>query len=423
MPRESGNVKLKAARQHAGYASQQALADALARAGVELGEADAEVSIRQVRRWESATPPWPHAVHQRLLEHTLGMSVEQLGFTPPWGGQSERQAAPVRSGAAAHPIVLPLPPPAPTTTTQPAALAVDYAAVTRAHRRLYWRVQPPLIRSAAAEHARFGAQLLSEVGGMPRRALAAALAESLLLVGRIEFFDLRQPVEADAKFVEALQAAGAADDQLLGAAILGHSAFVPGWAGDRDGAAERLRAARAYARRADSVPASFTTWLYAVEAECETRCGKHREALRVIGQAEDTLAGGDETPLPEWFDWFSPVRLASFKGNTQLKAGHLPQARQTLLQVLENLPEEHRKQRTVVLGDLAAVAVAEGDPEAACARAVEALDQLSITWYATGMDRIREVRRALEKWGDRECVTQLDDRLYEWRTTLIALQR
>ncbi|MEV8637257.1 transcriptional regulator [Streptosporangium sp. NPDC051023] len=295
--------------------------------------------------------------------------------------------------------------------------------MTRAHRRLYWRVQPPLIRAAAAEHTRFGTQLLSEMGGAPRRTLAAALAESLLLVGRIEFFDLRQPAEADAKFVEALQAAGTADDQLLGAAILGHAAFVPGWAGDRDSAAERLRAARAYTRRADAVPALFTAWLYAVEAECETRCDKPREALRVIGRAEDVLAESGEMPLPEWFDWFSPVRLASFKGNTQLKAGHLPQARQTLLQVLEELPDEARKQRTVVLGDLAAVEAAEGNPEAACARASEALDQLSVTWYATGMERIREVRRALEKWADLDCVLQLDDHLYEWRTTLIALQR
>lgn len=39
------------------------------------------------------------------------------------------------------------------------------------------------------------------------------------------------------------------------------------------------------------------------------------------------------------------------------------------------------------------------------------------------MERIREVRRALEQWNDLDCVTQLDDQLYEWRTTLIALQR
>ncbi len=88
-------------------------------------------------------------------------------------------------------------------------------------------------------------------------------------------------------------------------------------------------------------------------------------------------------------DWFSPVRLAAFKDNTQLKAGHLPQARQTLQEVLDDLPPESDKQRTVILGDLAAVEAADGRPEEACRYAAQALDQLAITWYATGMDHVR----------------------------------
>lgn len=75
------------------------------------------------------------------------------------------------------------------------------------------------------------------------------------------------------------------------------------------------------------------------------------------------------------------------------------------------------------MGDLAAVEAAAGDPEAACARAEEALDQPARTWYATGMDRITQVRRALEPWADQECVRRLDDRLYGWETTLSALKR
>ncbi|WP_062431608.1 hypothetical protein [Herbidospora daliensis] len=420
MARETGNIKLKAARQHAGYASQQALVDALARAGLDLGITDAEVSLRQVRRWESPTPPWPHATHQRLLEHTLGLPMDQLGFTPPWGAPTERASSPVR---AAQGAAMPLPLPSPGNGTQPASIALDYANVTRSHRRLYWRVQPPTIRAAVAEHARLGLQLLSEMSGAPQQTLASALAESLLLVGRIDFFDLRQPDDAESRFVEALQAAGAADSQLLGSAILAHSAFVPGWAGEREGAAERLRAARVYARRAEGVPAQFTAWLHAVEAECETRCGKHREALKAIGRGEEALGEGADAALPEWFDWFSPVRLAAFKGNTQLKAGHLPQARETLLQALAQLSDEARKQRTVVLGDLAAVEAAEGNPEAACARAIEALDQLAVTWYAAGMERLRDLRRSMDQWSDLDCVMELDNRLYEWRTTVNALQR
>jgi hypothetical protein len=242
------------------------------------------------------------------------------------------------------------------------------------------------------------------------------------MAARIEFFDLRQPNEADATLLAALQAAGDADDPLLGAAILAHAAFVPGWAGNHDAATERMRAARTYARRGDAIP-EFLAWLDAVEAECETRCGNTSRALQLIAHAEEILTGDTKRSSPDWFDWFTPWRLAAFKGNTQLRAGHLPQARQTLISVLDAIPADAAKQKTVVLGDLAAIEAAQKNPEAACGYAEAALNQLSITWYATGMDRVRDARRALQQWNNHDCVQKLDDRLYSWRTTITALQR
>ncbi|SEF92633.1 hypothetical protein SAMN04489712_102531 [Thermomonospora echinospora] len=422
MVRPTGNARLKAARQHAGYASQQAFADALTRAATTLGLGHIEVSARQVRRWESASPPWPRADHQRLIVHVLQMPIEQLGFTPPWdmppqGAAPATGPQPAQYGSGA---ALPLPKAA--VAVQPDTVGADYATITVAYRRLYWSVQPAQMHPAVVEHTRLGTQLLSETTGVARRVLATALAESLLLAGRIEFFDLRQPEEADQTFVRALQAAGEADEALLGAAILAHAAFVPGWAGRREEAAERMRAARTYVRRGPA-SAEFLAWLDAVEAECETRCGHTREALRLIAHGEEVITAGNENTSPDWFDWFSPVRLAAFKGNTELKAGHIPQARETLTKVLKELPTDSAKQRSVVLGDLAAVEVAANNPEAACARAEEALDQLARTWYATGMDRILDVRRDLQPWADHECVRHLDDRLYGWQTTLSALKR
>ena len=151
--------------------------------------------------------------------------------------------------------------------------------------------------------------------------------------------------------------------------------------------------------------AEFLAWLDAVEAECETISGHTREALRLIGHAEDILAAGSQYASPDWFTWFSPVRLAAFKGNTQLKAGHLPAG--------EGNP--HRRARTtrqsrmtsgrsVILGDLAAVEAAQHNPEAACAYAEQALEQLGITWYATGMDRVLEVRKTLQPHAELDCV-------------------
>ncbi len=420
-----GNVRLKAARQHAGYASQQALADALTRTAPQIGLGHLEISARQIRRWESAAPPWPRADHQRLLVQVLQLPIEDLGFTPPW---DVSPAGPYAATAAAH-TQLPrnsartAPPVSKARgVIQPATVAGDYAAITAAYRRLYTNVLPTHLHPPVIEHTRMGSHLLSETAGVGHTIVATALAEALLLAGRIEFFDLRQPDDADTTFVRALQAAGEADDALLGSAILAHAAFIPGWIGHRDEAADRIRAARTYARRAPA-SAEFLAWLDAVEAECETISGHTREALRLIEHGESLLAAGSEHTSPDWFTWFSPVRLAAFKGNTQLKAGHLPQAKETLTAALDQATPADDKQRTVILGDLAAVEAAQRNPEAACTYAEQALGQLAITWYATGMDRVLEVRKALQAWNERDCVQHLDDRLYGWQATISTLQR
>ncbi|MFG3362769.1 transcriptional regulator [Streptomyces griseofuscus] len=403
-----GNTRLKSARIAAGYRSQQALADALG------------VGVRQVRRWESATPPWPHADQEQALTQLLGQDMEALGFAPQAGVPVDRARRTVLAAGAAGVGVAPIPTQA--VAVQPATAAEDYEAVTRSHRRLYWSVAPATLHPAAAAHATLGCALLPEAAGQTRARIASALAETLLLAGRVEFFDMREADRASNTLLRALQAAGEADDALLGAAVLAHTAFIPAWVGERDAAVERMTAARTYARRGPA-SAELLAWLDAVEAECETRCGHTRTALHLIGHAEDVLARGSEHQSPEWLDWFSSVRLAAFKGNTQLKAGHLPQARTTLLGVLEALGPTEEKQSTVVLGDLAAVEAAAGDPEAACGYAVRALDQLERTWYAMGMDRVREVRRALAPHQHERCVRDLDDRLYGWSTTVSALAR
>ncbi|MEV7405824.1 helix-turn-helix domain-containing protein [Streptomyces sp. NPDC091267] len=410
MSQPGSNVRLRSARHAAGYRSQQELATALG------------VGVRQVRRWESINPPWPHPDLQQALTALLGQEMEALGFTPPAGRDRPDPLRRSLVGASVAAVGLAAVPMQSAAAMQPSSVAADFEAVTRSHRRLYWSVAPATLHPAAVAHAALGCALLTETAGQTRRTVAAALAESYLLAGRIEFFDLRNGEQAGRTFLLALQAAGQADDSLLGSAILAHTAFIPAWSGDRDAAVERMVAARTYARRGPA-SAELLAWLDAVEAECETRSGNTPTALHLIGHAEDVLAAGTEHPSPPWLDWFTGVRLAAFKGNTQLKAGHLPQARTTLLGVLDDMPATEDKQRTVIFGDLAAVEAAAGDPEQACEYARQALDQLGRTWYAMGMARVREVRRALAPHQHEQCVRDLDERLYGWSTTVSALAR
>lgn len=397
------NTAFRAARTAAGY-SQQQLAD-------ELG-----VDVRAVGRWESSKPPWPKAPELReRLQELLGLDMASLGFAELDAGQGRSPRGFSESAVTGR---FPVPRQR-STARQPGTVAEDVIAMVRAQRRLYWSVAPSDLHPVTLAHAALASALLPATTGSTRVNVASALAETYLLTGRIEFFDLRNPEQAEKTLHSALTAAGEADDVLLGAAVIAHMAFVPGWDGRREAAVDRMRAARTYARRGD-VSALFSAWLNAVEAECETRCGNTRTALHLINQAEDELASGSPHPTPEWLDWFSPLRLAAFKGNTQLVAGHLPQARETLLAVLDQLPETE-KQRTVILGDLAMVEATDGRPEEACAYASQALDQLENTWYATGMDRVKEVRKRLTPYQHQPCVLQLEDQLYAWSTTVSAL--
>lgn len=301
-----------------------------------------------------------------------------------------------------------------------------------AYRRMYWSVPADRLQQLVATHAALGWDLLEQVPGAGQRMMARAVAETSLLAGRLEFFDLQQPQLAVASFGLALRAAGRADDALLGAATLAHMAFAPAFANDTEGgdprfqrleaARESLRGARVFAERGEA-GAEMIAWLDAVEAEVETRIGGVDRALELLEHAEQVYAehDPDEAPSPVWLDWFSPARLAGFKGNTQIAAGLGAAARATLEQALAGLPVAAIKQRAVLHADLAAAEVLDRNPEKACEHLGQALELLGEHWYATAMDRVRTVRQTLREWDSLPAVRDLDDQLYNWHTMIRSL--
>ena len=162
-------------------------------------------------------------------------------------------------------------------------------------------------------------------------------------------------------------------------------------------------------------------WLDAVEAEVETRFGNTRKALQLIHHAEDIFATGEPRPSPAMAGLVlagTPRRIqgkhAADRAAARTRAGHPARCPRPPAGGIS-------KTALVILGDLAAVAVGENDPERACALAEEALDHLARYWYATGMDRVRAVRESLTQWESLPCVRRLDERLYDWNTTVNAL--
>jgi hypothetical protein len=79
---QPGNTALVRARRAHGWIKQKHLCDAFEECASALG-LRLEVSERQVRRWESADPPWPTPDYERVLRALFGVHLDQLGFTRP----------------------------------------------------------------------------------------------------------------------------------------------------------------------------------------------------------------------------------------------------------------------------------------------------------------------------------------------------
>lgn len=273
------------------------------------------------------------------------------------------------------------------------AHAVDaYCYVTASHRALYWASPGYELLPSVAAHAQLGERMLRPAHGAEEivRRLAAAVAESALLVARVAFFDLGRIDVADHAFQLAQDAVDVSEDHALTAAVLAHRAFVPGFAGQPERATELLRAARAHARYAAG--ALLRSWLHCVDAEISARTGQGEVSLSRISAAEDALStdGVD----PQWLDFFDGSRLAGFAGNALLLAGNHRAAALRLHQALNGLSVDASKQRAVVLLDLAH-AQASTDAEQALNTARQACDLLDHMGYVTALQRLPAVRTAL----------------------------
>lgn len=423
------------------------------------------LSVRQVRRWESDNPPCPLPAYQRVLEALFEVPVTDLGFRPSWttpwqprtppggaegvgehGGprRQEGDDRVRRREFMAGAMALGTAPLVGSHNGGSRALSVNgdisrarhmdvlgghgvggaldqdtvdgYAIIAGQQRRLYWKVPAPRVFQPVATHAQLGVDMLrGSTAGRQRGTLASRVAETALLAARLAFFDLQQPASARRFYQVAIAAAREADDHQLGSAVLGHLAFIPAFAGQGGEARDLMRAAHAHAAR--GVSSVHRAWLYAVESEIETRVGGGDRSSSLIQRAAETLDGSGgpgAVDVPDWLDFFDDSRLAGFQGFCELHSGDPAIARQALRRTLNTLPSSADKQRSIVLADIADSYLRQGEVDACCEQLTDALAILEDHWYATAMDRVREVRSRLAPYSSHTTVRHLDEMLACW---------
>jgi tetratricopeptide (TPR) repeat protein len=135
--------------------------------------------------------------------------------------------------------------------------------VTAAYRRMYHTVAAHDLIDDVAQHAQTTAGFWRRAADPElRRSLAAATSEITMLAGRMSFFDLGRPSQAEPYYRDALEAAEEAQDRPLQAVVLGNKSFLPRSRGDFATALQLLDQAK---RLVPDDP-TVRSWAMALEA-------------------------------------------------------------------------------------------------------------------------------------------------------------
>jgi transcriptional regulator with XRE-family HTH domain len=361
-------------------------------------------TTRQYQRFEAGTVEWPQPAYRRALSAVFRRPITELGFMDPedpmhrrnliMGAASVAAAALVGEPFARLEYAL--------SKQRPGAItAADAEALLRASTELYER---EAVETAAtlmpdlARHLDYLAALLA-VGTLPdsvRRTLTLAAGTTAVLGGWVSH-DQGRIDHAVGYWTSAVKAAEATGDGPLLGCVLTYESYIIGAGGDHAGAVLKLRQASGYVRgRAD---AQARAWVSARMAEEAAAVGDHATALTSLAEAMTAHDYADPDGGRPWAKFFDASRLASM-GVAVYGAMDHPQLLPAADSVMASLPEDRRKTKAVILGDVSLARVRGGDLDAGCALAHQALTETVAGEAMLGYQRLRTLRPMLEAHTD-----------------------
>jgi transcriptional regulator with XRE-family HTH domain len=395
------NERLRAQRLRRAWSLQDVVRE-LCDLADRLGERPLGVNATMIYNWETGRhrprPPYP-----RLLCLLYECSAEELGLWEPTGF-SELQHA----GG----LVVPPPgfagrwPERPLRITE--ATIHNLESVTAAYRRMYHTVAAHDLIDDVAQHAQTTAGFWRRAADPElRRSLAGAASEITMLAGRMSFFDLGRPSQAEPYYQDALEAAQEAQDRPLQAVVLGNKSFLPRSRGDFTAALQLLDQAK---RLVPDDPI-VRSWAMALEAMTKAWAHEPAESLVILEAAEAVLDDATPEAAPAWFDYYDRSRLAGFKGQVHIRLAQPETAHAALTEAIGALDPDAAKQRACYLADQATVCVDEGEVDQACRLGIQALHLLGAVEYETGVQRVRDLRTKLRPWWNHPAVAALTEQL------------
>jgi tetratricopeptide (TPR) repeat protein len=282
--------------------------------------------------------------------------------------------------------------------------------------RLHDRLGSRAVRGAVTEHVRLATDLLRGSPPPALRPRLAAIASEAAGEAAFVHRDQRQLQAADSYQRLAVELAHEAGDPLLGAYHLAVWSKALTDAGDGAQALPLLEAADTLASGAAS--AGTAAYLALCEAMAQGSLGNADACLRALDRFDDALGKGDRSEDPPWLYWLSSDGIADWaKGDCYTRAGRLPEAEATLTLALSRWDCSFVRDRAQALIAQGFVRIRQGEPDECCRLAGEALGLAVTTTSPRLVQRVRDLRRALQPWSESSGVKALDDQLVATAST------
>ncbi|WP_329453314.1 helix-turn-helix domain-containing protein (plasmid) [Streptomyces sp. NBC_01724] len=239
------------------------------------------------------------------------------------------------------------------------------------------------------------------------RRLAAIIADTAIQTGWFTF-DSGDHDGTPGYLFAALRAAKASGDIRLGVGALSYLAIHGYSTGAPRNAVVAARAAREKIKHLDA-PA-LEAMLLTRQARGHAKLGEQQEVFATLGRAAELCARGRSEHDPHWLYWINTGEIHGQSGSCYLDLGELDKAVASFAQARKELNPAEQRTRGLFLSRAASAHIREGDVDAGCATAYEALDLAEQLQSARLNEHIETMLRDFQPVRNAPCTRELLER-------------
>jgi tetratricopeptide (TPR) repeat protein len=279
--------------------------------------------------------------------------------------------------------------------------------VTAIHRKLYHSSTPSELIDALRGHlSAVIAALRSTERTTMRRRLASIAGETAGHVAWLSY-DLNHDRGAARYYMISAGAMRQAGNPALDAYVQGFKSQVRSSRGEFEQA--RLLAEGASRKAARSGTATLRSWLWGLRGRALAELGDAAGCVAALKHAEKAIGQARPEEDPPWLDVFDPARFSVLAGSCYRKLGQTEPAQELLQDALSQIGPRPSRRRSAALLELASVELDRGDLERACRLAGAALEILSRVGSLAGVERVVQIRSAVDTRGGTPALADLDE--------------